>query len=159
MPRFDTPCPCCVGYTISMCGLKTNGTCVGSGSLSSTFGLVVPLSLPNCTLGLGTITAHVSPLFFSKKKKKKILQILTKKTHFKPTCLCIIWYIRFIDTIRYDSWALTICSYDTKLFVHDTILTTIIKWMTISLRQNSKKEMHARMQRRQTHHIKKREFP
>ena len=68
LPRFDTPCPRCVGYTISMCGLKTNGTCVGSGSLSSTFGFVVPLNLPKCTLGRGIITAHMSPLFFSKKK-------------------------------------------------------------------------------------------
>ena len=37
VPNFDTLCPRYVGYTISMSGLKTNGTCVGSGSLSSTF--------------------------------------------------------------------------------------------------------------------------
>ena len=63
VPRFDTPCPRCVGYTISMRGLKTNGACVGLGSLSSTFGLVVSLDLLNCTLGRGTMTAHV-PFFF-----------------------------------------------------------------------------------------------
>ena len=31
--------------------------------------------------------------------------------------------------------------------------------MTISLPQNSKNEMHACMQRRQTHYTKRREFP
>ena len=73
VPRFDTPCPHYVGYTISMCGLKTNGACVGLRSLSSTFRLVVPLGLPNCTLGCGIMTAHMSPFFFfSKKKKKKV---------------------------------------------------------------------------------------
>ena len=63
VPKFNIPCLCCVGYTISMCGLKTNGACVRSGSLSSTFKLMVPLDLPNCTLRRGIMIAHMSPLF------------------------------------------------------------------------------------------------
>ena len=52
-----------------------------------------------------------------------------RKTHFKPTCLCIVRYVRFTDTICHmiytyvsnNSQALTIRLYDTKLFVHNTI--------------------------------------
>ena len=69
--RFDTPYLHCVDYTISMCGLKTNWACVGLGSLSSTFELVILLGLPICILGHEKMTAYVSsPLFFLKKKKK-----------------------------------------------------------------------------------------
>ena len=74
VPKFNTPCLRCVGYTISMCGLKTNGACVGSGSLSSTFKLMVPLGLSNCTLRRGIMITHMSP-FFSFLKKKKYIYI------------------------------------------------------------------------------------
>ena len=56
VPKFNTPC------------LR----CVGSGSLSSTFKLMVPLGLPNCTLRRGIMIAHKSPLFSFLKKKKNI---------------------------------------------------------------------------------------
>ena len=47
----------------------TNGACTGSESLSFTFRFVVSLNLSNDTLGCEIITAHISLLFFLKKKK------------------------------------------------------------------------------------------
>ena len=47
----------------------TNGACMGSESLSFTFRFVVSLNLSNDILGCEIITAHISLLFFLKKKK------------------------------------------------------------------------------------------
>ena len=43
----------------------------GFGVFKFQFELVVPMSLPNCTVGCGTITATHEPPFTSLKKKKK----------------------------------------------------------------------------------------
>ena len=37
-----------------------------------------------------------------------------------------IWYNSYdTHTVSYNSWAFTICQYDTKLFIYNTILTTM----------------------------------
>ena len=65
-----------------------------SGSLSSTFGLMVPLGLPNCILGRGIMTTHVSPFFCSKKKKISIFCNLYHDI-FEEEKLSSLHYINF----------------------------------------------------------------
>ena len=72
VPRFDTPCSRYVGYTISMCGLKTNELHFRAGNI---------LGLTQQYLGAWDNNCTRESLFFSQKKKKKSFRLLFLKNN------------------------------------------------------------------------------
>ena len=80
------------------------------------------------------LTTMTQSINFTQNKQPNLLKDFNKKIHFKPTYLCIVWYVRFTDMIwfiRYASMYQTIYEHLRYALIIRNFLYTILTTMVI----------------------------